>query len=416
LEALALHHDVMTSPSAPIGGVAMYVPNPIPWADGETLGQNLATRGVSRREFLEFCGGLAAVLGLESFYVPQIAHALENLKRPSIIWIQLQECTGCVESVIRTAEPTIGNLVLDLVSLDYSHTLMAAAGFAAEDALQSAMKANKGSYVLVVTGSVPLAENGIYTTIGGRTAKEILEEAAAGAAAVIAVGACAHWGSVQAARPNPTGAVGVSSVVKDRPVVNIAGCPPIGDVVTATIVHYLTFGRLPATDAEGRPLFAYGARIHDQCPRRANFDAGQYVEVFDDEAARKGWCLYHVGCKGPATFSPCPIFQWNTRTSWPIGAGHPCIGCTEPNFWDNMSPFYDRLPDVGGFGVESRIDLIGAALAAGATAGVAAHAIATGVHQVRQRRRERELPVVPGPGGPPSSAGSAGKGEGGEHG
>jgi len=394
----------------------MYVPNPIPWAEDETLGQNLASRGVSRREFLEFCGGLAAMLGLESFYVPQIAHALEVLKRPSVVWIQLQECTGCVESVIRTAEPTIGNLVLDLISLDYSHTLMAAAGHAAEEALQSAMKANKGSYILVVTGSVPLAENGIYTTIGGRTAKEVLEEAASGAAAVLAIGACAHWGSVQAARPNPTGAVGVSKVVTDKPVVNIAGCPPIADVVTATVVHYLTFGRLPATDAEGRPLFAYGARIHDQCPRRANFDAGQYVEVFDDEAARKGWCLYHVGCKGPATFSPCPIFQWNTRTSWPIGAGHPCLGCTEPNFWDTMTPFYDRLPDVGGFGVESRVDLIGAALAAGATAGVATHAIATGVHQVRQRRRERELPVVPPSGGPPSSTPSAGKGEGGQNG
>ncbi len=394
----------------------MYVPSPIPWAEDETLGQHLANRGVSRREFLEFCGGLAAMLGLESFYVPQIAHALEVLKRPSVIWIQLQECTGCVESVIRTAEPTIGNLVLDLISLDYSHTLMAAAGHAAEEALQSAMKANKGNYILVVTGSVPLAENGIYTTIAGRTAKEVLEEAASGAAAVLAIGACAHWGSVQAARPNPTGAVGVSKVVTDKPVVNIAGCPPIADVVTATVVHYLTFGRLPATDAEGRPLFAYGARIHDQCPRRANFDAGQYVEAFDDEAARKGWCLYHVGCKGPATFSPCPIFQWNTRTSWPIGAGHPCLGCTEPNFWDTMTPFYDRLPDVGGFGVESRVDLIGAALAAGATAGVAAHAIATGVHQVRQRRRERELPVVPPPGSPPSSTPSAGKGEGGQHG
>lgn len=372
----------------------MYVPNPIPWAEDETLGQNLATRGISRRAFLEFCGGLAAVLGLESFYVPQIARALQSLKRPSVVWIQLQECTGCVESVLRTAEPTIGNLVLDLVSLDYSHTLMAAAGSAAEGALQAAMKANKGSYLLVVTGSVPLEADGIYTTIGGRTAKAILEEAAAGAVAVIAIGACAHWGSVQAARPNPTGAVGVSAVVKDRPVINIAGCPPIGDVVTATIVHYLTFGRLPATDTEGRPLFAYGARIHDQCPRRANFDAGQYVEVFDDEAARKGWCLYHVGCKGPATFSPCPIFQWNTRTSWPIGAGHPCIGCTEPRFWDTMTPFYDRLPDVGGFGVEQRVDLIGAALAAGATAGVAAHAIATGVHQVRERRKSRELPVM----------------------
>jgi hydrogenase small subunit len=391
----------------------MYVPNPIPWAEDETLGQNLAARGISRRDFLEFCGGLAAVLGLEAFHVPRLAHALESLKRPSVVWIQLQECTGCVESVLRTAEPTIGNLVLDLVSLDYSHTLMAAAGAAAEDALQAAMKANKGSYLLVVTGSVPLGADGIYTTIGGRTAKAILEEAAAGAAAVIAIGACAHWGSVQAARPNPTGAVGVSSVVKDRPVVNIAGCPPIGDVVTATIVHYLTFGRLPAVDAEGRPLFAYGARIHDQCPRRANFDAGQYVEVFDDEAARKGWCLYHVGCKGPATFSPCPIFQWNTRTSWPIGAGHPCIGCTEPNFWDTMSPFYDRLPDVGGFGVEQRVDLIGAALAAGATAGVAAHAIATGVHQVRERRRARELPVMAAESTParPGPTGDRGEGE-----
>jgi hydrogenase small subunit len=389
----------------------MYVPSSIPWADGETLGQHLESRGVSRRQFLEFCGGLAAMLGLDSLMVPRIARALEVLTRPSVIWIQLQECTGCVESVLRTAEPTIGNLVLDLVSLDYSHTLMAAAGTAAEDALQAAMKTNAGKYLLLVTGSVPLSDDGIYLTIGGRTAKEILEEAAQGAAAVIAIGACAHYGSVQAARPNPTGAVGVRKIVSDKPVVNIAGCPPIGDVVTATIVHYLTFGRIPELDTEGRPLFAYGARIHDQCPRRANFDAGQFVEAFDDEAARKGWCLYEVGCKGPATFSPCPIFQWNTRTSWPIGAGHPCIGCTEPFFWDTMSPFYTRLPDVGGFGVEQRVDLIGAALAAGATAGVAAHAIATGVHQVRERRKARELPVLGGTQPPPEGPGAQGRGE-----
>jgi hydrogenase small subunit len=386
----------------------MLVPHPVPWTDGETLGDHLQSRGVSRRAFLQFCSGLAAVYGLDQLAVPRIARALEVLARPSVVWIQLQECTGCVESVLRTADPTIGNLVLDLVSLDYSHTLMAAAGTAAERALHDAMAGNAGKYLLVVTGSVPLAANGIYTTIGGRTAKEILEEAAQGAAAVIAIGACAHWGSVQAAKPNPTGAVGVSAIVKDKPVVNIAGCPPIGDVVTATIVHYLTFGRLPALDGEGRPLFAYGARIHDQCPRRANYDAGQYVEVFDDEAARKGWCLYHVGCKGPATFSPCPIFQWNSGTSWPIGAGHPCIGCTEPNFWDTMSPFYDRLPGVGGFGVERNLDLRGAALAVGATAGVAAHAVATGVHQIRSRRAAA-LPAVDGqpPAGP-----SAGGGEG----
>jgi hydrogenase small subunit len=152
-------------------------------------------------------------------------------------------------------------------------------------------------------------------------------------------------------------------------------------------VHYLTFGGIPELDSDGRPLFAYGARIHDQCPRRANFDAGQYVEEFDDDAARKGWCLYKVGCKGPATFSPCPIFQWNLKTSWPIGAGHPCIGCTERNFWDTMTPFYNRLPNVAGIGIEQTADTIGAAVAVGTLAGVAAHAAATTVHQIRSHKK-----------------------------
>ena len=368
----------------------MYFPTSHPWAPDESLGTYLEGRGVSRREFLAYCAEMTAILGLASTMAPRVAEALAAIKRPSVVWLSLQECTGCTESVLRTASPTIGDLVLDVVSLDFQENLMAAAGHQAEAALQKAIAA--GNYLLVVTGSVPLNDGGIYLTIGGRTAKTILEEAGRGATAVIAVGACAHWGNIQAARPNPTGAVGVSEIIKNKPVVNIAGCPPIGDVVTATVVHYLTFGRVPELDYDGRPLFAYGARIHDQCPKRANFDAGQFVETFDDEAARKGWCLYHVGCKGPATFSPCPIFMWNSGTSWPIGAGHPCIGCTERNFWDTMTPFYGRLPDVAGFGVERYADTIGAALAVGATAGVAAHALATGIHQMRERRKQ--LPVI----------------------
>lgn len=370
----------------------MYFPTSHPWAQDQTLAEYLDARGVSRREFLAFCAEMTAILGLGSLLTPRVAQALAQQKRPSVIWLQLQECTGCVESVLRTAEPTIGDLVLDVVSLDYQHTLMAAAGDRAEAALRNAMAANRGEYLLLVTGSIPLNDGGIYTTIGGRTAKDILVEAGRGAKAVIAIGACAHWGSVQAARPNPTGAVGVDAIIKDKPVVNIAGCPPIGDVVTATIVHFLTFGTGPDLDYDRRPLFAYGARIHDQCPKRANFDAGQFVERFDDEATRKGWCLYHVGCKGPATYSPCPIFLWNTRTSWPIGAGHPCIGCTERHFWDTMSPFYGRLPDVGGFAVERTADTIGLALAVGAAAGVATHAVATGMH--RMRAKQRQLPVI----------------------
>ena len=370
----------------------MFLRNAEPWVDGSTLGEHLEERGVSRRSFLEFCTEMAVVLGLGSAAAPSVAKALEAQKRPTVIWLEMQECTGCVESVLRTEAPTIGDLVLDVVSLDYSETLMAAAGHAAEQARAESMAKHKGNYVLIVTGSVPTKEDGIYCTIAGRTIRAHLEELAEGAAAIIALGACAHWGSVQAARPNPTGAVGVRDIIKNRPIVNIAGCPPIGDVVTATVVHFLTFGRLPSTDREGRPLFAYGNRIHDQCSRRAHFDAGQYVEHFDDDNARRGWCLYQVGCKGPATYSPCPIVQWNNRTNWPIGAGHPCIGCTEPYFWDTMSPFYQRLPEVGGFGVERRVDTIGASLAIGAAAGVAAHAGMTVLHQIRRRKSTRQLP------------------------
>ena len=370
----------------------MITPSVDAWVEGETLGDQLDARGVSRRDFLKFCSEIAVILGLGSSVGAKVASALETLKRPTVIWLQLQECTGCVESVLRTADPTIGDLLLDVVSLDYQHTLMAAAGAAAEAAKKKSMEANRGKYLLVVTGSIPTKDPGIYTTIGGRTVRDILEEAADGAVAIVAVGACAHWGSIQAARPNPTGAVGVRDIIKNKPIVNIAGCPPIGDTVTATVVHYLTFGRLPDVDREGRPLFAYGERIHDLCNRRAHFDAGQFVQSFDDEAARKGWCLYEVGCKGPATFSPCPIFLWNDHTSWPIGAGHPCIGCTEPNFWDTMTPFYGRLPDVGGFGIERRADTIGASLAIGAAAGVAAHATMTVLHQIKRRREMQQVP------------------------
>jgi hydrogenase small subunit len=389
----------------------MFFPTTHAWTRDETLAEHLERRGVSRRDFLKFCGQISVMLGLSEALTPRVVEALQNLRRPSVVWLQLQECTGCVESVLRSADPTLGDLVLDLISLDYQHTLMAAAGDAAEAALRASMEENFGEYLLLVTGSVPLEEDGIYLTIGGRTGREILEEAAEGAAAVIAIGACAHFGSVQAARPNPTGAVGVSEIVRDRPVVTIAGCPPIADVVTATIVHYLTFDRLPDTDGEGRPLFAYGARIHDQCPRRAHFDAGQYVQRFDDEGARLGWCLYEVGCKGPAAFSPCPIFQWNDHTDWPIGAGHPCLGCTERFFWDTMTPFYERLPDVVGFGVERNADLIGAALAVGTAAGVGAHAVATGISRARARKQGASLPVVPNPGtGPAPGTPDSGKG------
>ena len=368
-----------------------------PWTSDETFADYLTRRGVSRRQFLAFCGRMALIVGAgaaanglsKAAAAKEFARKLGGAKRPTVVWLQLQECTGCPESLLRSGSTPVDQLLLEMISLDYNELLMAPSGKTANDLLASA---SKEPHLLIVNGSVPLKDHGVYCTIGGESAEEVLKKASRNATAILAVGACATYGSVQAASPNPTGAVGVSDIIRDRPVVNVSGCPPIGEVITATITYYLTYGHTPPVDGEGRPLFAYGQRIHDKCPRRANFDAGQFAERFDDDNARKGYCLYQVGCKGPATFAPCATLGWNMGQSFPIKAGHPCLGCTERHFFDRMTPFYKRIPDivVPGLGVECSANLIGAAAVAASVGGVAIHATATVIAKQRKRRVEPE--------------------------
>jgi hydrogenase small subunit len=330
-------------------------------------------QGVSRRDFLKFCTAMTAALSLPATFVPRIAEALDGVKRPVVLWMEFQSCTGDTEALLRAAEPTVAEIILNTLSLDYSETIMAAAGHQAEQQLRSVMKEMSGKYIAVVEGSIPTGENGAYCTIGGRSALQIAQEVCGNAMATIAVGTCASYGGLPAAAPNPTGAIGVSTAVPGATVLNLPGCPLNTDNLTATIVHFLTFGKLPATDEKGRPLFAYGKKIHDNCERRAHFDAGQYVEMWGSQAHRSGHCLYKMGCKGPATFHNCPIQKFNEKTSWPVASGHGCVGCSEPAFWDSMTPIYRRLPNVPGFGIEATADKIGLGLLAAAGAGFAVH-------------------------------------------
>jgi hydrogenase small subunit len=298
-----------------------------------TLGESLRAQGVSRRSFLKFCAATASMMALSPALIPRVAHALENARRPSVIWLSFQECTGCTESLTRAHASTVESLIFDAISLDYHHTLQAAAGHDAEAAREAAMAANEGNYLLVVDGSIPLDNPG-YSTIAGISNLDMLVSTAAGAAAVIAVGSCASFGGIPHADPNPTGAVSVADIIKDKPIINVPGCPPIPVVITGVLAHFLTFGSIPELDHLGRPLAFFGQSIHDRCYRRPFYDRGLFAETFDDEGAKKGWCLYKLGCKGPTTYNACATTKWNNGTSFPIEAGHPCIGCSEPDFWD----------------------------------------------------------------------------------
>lgn len=339
----------------------------------KTLWEEFQDRRFSRRTFLKACTTLTATLGLAPTFVPKVVEAAETKELPTVIWFHGHECTGCDESFIRSTSPFASDVILNMISLEYTDTLSAASGEPFEHHLEELLEKKKGAYILAVEGAIPLADDGTYCMTGGRPFLEELKRAAAGAAAIIEYGSCAAWGGIQAANPNPTKSVSVSDVVSGVPIVKVPGCPPIPEVMTGVIMHYALFGALPPLDAVGRPKQFYGNRIHDTCYRRPFFDSGMFVEEFDDKGSKAGWCLYKVGCRGPETYNSCGNMRWWGGLSYPIQSGHGCIGCSENKFWDNDN-FYKRLPNVTVPSSVTTADKVGLAAAGVAAAGVGIHA------------------------------------------
>jgi NiFe hydrogenase small subunit HydA len=341
----------------------------------------LEFRGIKRRDFLKYCGATAALLGLSELYGPKIAAALEKAsKRTPVIWLNFASDSGCTESFIKARYPSPAEVILDILSVDYNETIMAAAGKQAEEILASSAK--KGGYVLIVEGGVPTKKG--HGMIGNKEMLDVLKEMAAPAIAVLAIGSCATDGGVPAGKPNPSQIIGTGEALKrvgiSKPLINMDLCPVNPQYLVSVVVNYLLLGKLPDLDSQGRPLMFYGRTIHDNCERRAHFDAGQFVTKFGSQEEAMGYCLYKMGCKGPMTYSNCPKTQYNDRTSWCIKAGGPCIGCAERNWVDKFAGFYEPLPGVkipGLGGVEAGADKIGAVAAVATAAGIAVHAVAT---------------------------------------
>jgi len=289
----------------------------------------LSQEGLTRRSFLKFCGVVAGAMGLESAFGAKIFEAFAVGPRPSVLWLHFAECTGCTEATLRTSNPGFADLIFDTISLDYHETLMAAAGSTVDAILTASAESNRGRFFCVVEGAIPTGAGGIYGMIGGRTMIDIAQEICPKAKAIIALGNCASYGGLPAAWPNPTGAMGVEDALGSGltvPVVNLPGCPPNPVTFVGTLANYLLFGKLPEVDGDGRPKFAYGKEVHGQCPYRQD----------------KSRCLFEGGCKGKKTHNNCPSVKFNDGTSFPMQAGHPCIGCSEPDFWDTMTPFYQK--------------------------------------------------------------------------
>lgn len=362
--------------------------------------------GVNRRDFMKLCAALAATMGLSSKAAAEIAHSVGSPQRPPVIWIGAQECTGCTESLLRATHPTIENLLLDVVSMEYHEVLSAAFGEQAEENKHRAIEQYKGKYVLVVDGSIPMKDGGVYCMVAGKPIVEHIRDAAEHAAAVIAIGSCAAWGGVAASGPNPTGAVSLQEILPGKTVINIPGCPPNPHNFLATVAHIITYQRPPALDAKNRPEFAYARLIHENCERRPHFDAGRFAKQFGDDGHRQGWCLYHLGCKGPETYGNCSTLEFCDVGGgiWPVGIGHPCYGCNEEGIGftkgiaqlasvENPTP-RNAKPEVlspeGGHVSATAIGLLGGVV--GLVAGVSLMAVRELGRQQKTHRKDDEQP------------------------
>ncbi len=320
----------------------------------------LADRGVTRRNFLKFCGSVAAMLGLNEAMVPTIAAAVEQAAASKLypaVWLDGGLCTGCTESTAQSTYPDVAQIVLDILSMNYMETIMYATGDSAEQALKDTVEASKGKFIMIYEGAVMTGWEGNALRVAGKPSLEQIMEVAPNAAAIIAVGSCAVDGGWVKAYPNPAKAMGIGEWLKSQnvatPVINLPTCPVNPEWIVTMVVDVLLLGKLESgaildeLDDFGRPKIIFGQTIHDNCPRRGHFENGEFVYQFGSAEEAKNYCLYAVGCKGPQTYTNCPTVRWNNQVSWCVESGSPCIGCGNFNWVDEGAPFLNRFRQIG---------------------------------------------------------------------
>jgi hydrogenase small subunit len=264
---------------------------------------------------------------------------LETNSKPPLIWLEANACSGDSISMLNTVDPQLGQMICSLLEIRYWNALMPDQG---EAALNSLLRtAEQPDFFLIVEGAIATAAAGSYTIplkIGNYrlSSLELLRWLAPKAKYILAVGTCAAFGGPSAARPNPSVSKGVRDIVPE-PVINVSGCPINPDWVIGTLAHLLLFGR-PEVDHDQRPTLFYGQTNHQICQRRSFFDKKVFAKQLGDPS-----CMFSLGCMGPITGADCAYRLWNSHLNWPVKAGTPCIGCTNPGFPDQSMPFFTPL-------------------------------------------------------------------------
>lgn len=351
---------------------------------------------LNRRNFLKLAFTVGAGMFLNQFGL-DIVKALEQAKEKGIklVWLQGQSDSGCTISLLQGKHPDIYDAIMKLnVDIRFHPTIMAAQGEEAMRALDIEPD------VLVVEGSIPDPK---FATMGEKPVIDVLRELAAKTKiAVVAVGACATYGGIPAAKGNVTNSMGVQyhkgkkggalgADFKSKaglPVVNLPGDPAHPDHVLLTLSSVI-LGVIPELDDKGRPKLFFNDMIHNQCARRGFFDKGDYAASFHETDFSHEKCLYNLGCRGPVTYSDCSLRKWNGGLNVCVNGGAPCIGCFHEGFPDDMSPLFEPIEKVPAL-IGINAVTVGKVAVAATAAGIAVHALRRGITKKPPRKEEEK--------------------------
>lgn len=268
-----------------------------------------------------------------------IQNAIEEIrngrkKKINLIWLEACGCSGNIISLLNGDAPDVKYFLNEMVDLRYDNSLSQEQG---EDAFKNFIDALDTEFILVVEGAVSLNAGGAYNIIARYkdrliSGAEAVKMAGEKAKYVLAVGTCASYGGISAAKPNPSGSTSVGEYL-GKEVINVPGCPSHPDWVMGTIAELILFDKIDL-DSDNRPIIFYGVTIHDFCTRRSFFDNKVFAKSLGDKE-----CMFKLGCRGPITRTDCPTRRWNENINWPVGGNTPCIGCARKGFPDGMEPF-----------------------------------------------------------------------------
>ena len=200
---------------------------------------------IGRRDFLKYCIGSAAALGLPLSALGKLEKAFAAGTLPTVVWLNGANCTGCTVSLANrfsTQAPTdISDLLVNTIDLAFHPNLMGAAG---DLAVNNLIQATTGEFILAVDGGIPTAFGGgacmVWTEKGKEvTALEAVRTLAPKAKAVLSIGTCASFGGIPAGNPNPTGIMSVRDA-SGSSTINIPGCPTHPDWIVWTVAQLLS--------------------------------------------------------------------------------------------------------------------------------------------------------------------------------